>query len=368
MSEDQITGPGGEPSGRDCDWPGRLLAMLSARTSVGRGEWGQAMLAELDEVVGSRARRRFAIGSARTMVIPLLVNQLGLIALATAVAGVIVVHLVHPGLAGVFVSPGVFCLCAWAAAAESAARPELAVLSRAGQAIAIAVIAACPILAIRLLTLYPGQAGASPAPWAVPVMSTTFGAVLVTSVLLVLRRPEPLGAWRYSGLPGLAAALVIGGVFLLNNQPPGGESGNPVVSSAVEVTTIAAPLAAGMLVALLDRSRRGLRQRLRSGAGEMLWGWLLCGPVVFIAVMLATSPSAIAAEASQPWTIYEAQQQGATSVLAWVSSDDVGGAVVLFTAVSGTSLLIFLVVHALAKVVPALAKATRRGPPPAVAG
>lgn len=352
MSEDQITGPGGEQSRRDSNWPGRLLGMISARTSVGRGEWGRAMLAELDEVADSGARWRFAIGSARAMVTPLLASQLGLIALVVAVAGAVVVHFVdpQPGLAAAFATPDVLCLCAWAAAAEPGARPGLSVAGRVGQVVGIAVIAACPVLGFRLLTLYPGQSGIGATPWAFPVMSITFVAELATYVLLVLRRPDPLGAWRYSGIPGLAAALAVGVVFLLNNRPAGGESGNPIVNAAVMVTTIAAPLAAGMLGALLGRSRRGLGQRLRSGAGEALWGWLLCAPVVFIAVMLATSRGAIAAEAAQPWTSYKAQQQGATSVLAWVSGDDVGGAVMMFTAISIASLLIFLVVHALCTV------------------
>jgi hypothetical protein len=369
MSEDQITGPGGDPSGREDDWPGRLLRMLSARTHVGRGEWGQAMLAELDEVAESRARWRFAAGSARAMVIPFLASQLGLIALAIAVAGAIVAHFAdpQPGLVAAFAMPDVLCLCAWAAAAEPTARPGLSMVSRVGQVIAIAAVAACPVLGFLLLTLYPGQAGTGEAPWAFPAMVITFAAELATYVLLVLRRPDPLGAWRYSGIPGLAAAVAVGAVFLLNNRPPGGESGNPIVNSAVMITAIVFPLAAGVLAALLDRSGRGIAPRLRSGAGEALWGWLLCAPAVFIAMMLATSRAAITAEAAQPWIGYEAQQHGATSVLAWVSGDDAGGAVMLFTAISTASLLIFLVVHALSTALRRLAAARRRPQMPAVA-
>jgi hypothetical protein len=38
-------------------------------------------------------------------------------------------------------------------------------------------------------------------------------------------------------------------------------------------------------------------------------------------------------------------ESGATSVLAWVAQDDIGGAVVLFTVVSMTIALIFAIVH-----------------------
>jgi len=340
---------GSESDARN-DWPRRLLAAASARTSVGRSQWGLAMLAELDQVAGHRDRWRFAIGSARTMTLPALRRRLGRMALATAAAGAIAIHLLLPGIgpAAAIVIPGALCLCAWAAVAPSATRAAPTLVGRASQVIALATIAACPVLAIRLLALYPGQAARAAMPSAASLMSLTiFAANVVTYVLLALRRPEPLGAWRYSGALGLAAALTTGGVFLLN-QPAGGESDNPVVSSAVVATAIAAPLAAGALAAMLDRPGTGARQRVHSAAGEFLWGWLLTAPAVFAAVMLATSRSAVAAEAAEPGFILEAHQQGAGSVLAWVSRDDVGGAVVIFAVLSVTSMLSFLVIHALA--------------------
>jgi hypothetical protein len=73
---------------------------------------------------------------------------------------------------------------------------------------------------------------------------------------------------------------------------------------------------------------------------------LLSGPAAFSAGLLTTSRSAIAAEAIQPYTINEAHQQGATSVLAWITQDDLGGAVVLFTILSITSALIFAIADA----------------------
>jgi len=368
MSEDQITGPGGGPSGRDSDRPARLLRILSGRTSVGRGEWGQAMLAELDEIAGSRARWQFAIGSARTMVLPSPLSLVGLIPLAVAAAGAIALYIALPGLGFWAIAvPGAPCLCAWAAVARPTARPSRGVSSRAGQIVAIAVLLACPLLGLRLLTLSPGGAGGSAISWA--IVSTTFCADMVAYLLLVLRRPDPLGAWRYSGVLGLGAALAIGGVFQLN-QPPGGLSSYlpaPVANSAVVGTAIATPVAAGVLAALLSHPRGGLGQRLRSGAGEMLWACLLSAPVVFIGDVLATSRSAIATEAAQPGTIVQAHQDGATSVLAWVSGDDVGAAVVMFALLSTASLLFFLAVHALSAVVRALSAARDERDTPAAA-
>jgi hypothetical protein len=306
------------------------------------------MLAELDEIADSRARWRFALGSAQALVLAPLTRRAGPIALATAVAGAIAVRVLFPGLglAAAITMPAALCMTAWTAVTPAATRPAAALVSRAGQVIAIAAIAACPVLAIRLLALYPGRAGGA-TPSALPVMSVVFGADLLTYVLLALRRPEPLGSWRYSGIPGLAAALATSGVFLLS-QPPGGESDNPVVTATVLATAIAAPVAAGALAAALCRPALGVGTRLRIAAGEILWGWLLSGPALFVALMLATSQSAILAEASQPGFISEAHQQGAGSVLAWVSGDDVGGAVVIFAALSAASMLSFLVVHAAA--------------------
>ena len=247
--------------------------------------------------------------------------------------------------------PDALCLCAWAAAAEPVARPPLGLVSRVGQITALAVIAACPVLAVHMLTLYPGRAGSGRATAVVALMLTTFGAQLVTYALLAVRRCEPLGAWRGAGVPGLAAALVVGGVFQLS-QPPGGLSSYlayPTVNPPMVAATFAAPVAAGALAVLLVRPARGLGLRMRSGAGEMVWGWLLCRAGGVITSIVATPRSAIAAEAAEPVISAEARQQGATSVLAWVSSDDLGGAIVMFAVLSTASLLIFLMTHALSK-------------------
>jgi hypothetical protein len=384
MSDDQIIGPGGEPtepteptespdlSSHAQDSPARLLSLLSASTPVGRGEWGQAMLAELDQVNGPRARWQFAIGSARAMMIPLLLSRLGLLALAAMIAGGLLMIAVDPDSAHVevFLIPEALCLCALAAAAEPAPgrgrqRSRARRASRIAQTAVLAVIAACLALSVHMLTRYPGRPDSGGSVWAGAFVLGAFALQLSTYAVLAVRRCEPLAGWRGAGIPGLAAALVVGGVFQLS-QPPGGLSTNlayPVVSRVLVATVLAAPIAAGVLAALLDRGSQshgpGLTHRLRSGAGELAWGWLLCAPVVFLVSLLATPGSAIAAEAAQPSTSMVASQAGATSVLAWVSADDLGGAIVMFSLLFTAGLLSFLVIHA-------VARAAQPNPPAAV--
>jgi hypothetical protein len=93
--------------------------------------------------------------------------------------------------------------------------------------------------------------------------------------------------------------------------------------------------------------RRGIGPSLRAGASEVMWGVLLSVPAAFIAVLLTTSRSAMAAEAGQPVFVNEASQQGATSVMAWIAHDDLGGAVVMFTALSVCAAVIFATAHIL---------------------
>jgi hypothetical protein len=110
---------GQQPEGTDHegDLPRRILSAIAALTSVGRGDWGLAMLAELDQVTGRRARWRFALGSARVVLAPPGTRGLGAIPLAAVVAGV-VIHLLAPsaGIVAAVALPGFPALLAWAVA------------------------------------------------------------------------------------------------------------------------------------------------------------------------------------------------------------------------------------------------------------
>lgn len=332
------------PWGDRASW---FLAMAVTRMPAGRAEWGQAMLAELDQIREGRDRWRFVLGAARTALIPPRSGRLAAIILATAaIAAAIAIHVLVSGVGvtATVVVPGLPALCAWAALRERRQARPVSRAGRAAQVIAVALIAACPVIALRLIALYPGQAGAGHIPWAGALTTVIFAAELGAFLWLVLWRPGPMGAGRRSGLLGVGAALVTGGVFWLN-QPSGGASDNVVVNAAVVLTAIAAPLAAGVLAALPGLVRRdGIGRWLRRGAGEVLWGALLTGPVAFIVVLLTTSNSAIAAEATDPVFINEANQQGATSILAWIARDDLGGAIVFLTGVCLLAGFVFLLI------------------------
>ncbi len=347
---EQPSGDRGGSGPRDDDLASRFLALAVARTPTGRGDWSRAMLAELDQVTGRGARWRFALGAARAALVPPRSSRLAAIVLAVgAAAAGLVIHVLLPGtgpVAAVAV-PGLPALCAWAALARPYPLRQASAAGRAAQVVAIGAITACPVLALREIALYPGTPGGGAVPYARPVMTVMFAAELAAYLLLVLLRPGLLGTGRHSGLPGLAAALTVGWVLVLN-QPRGGQSDNPVMTPAVTEIAIGALLVAGALAVLPGLIRRsGIGQSLRSGAGEVMWGVLLSGPAAFIAVLLTTSHSAIAAEASEPVFINEAHQQGATSVLSWIANDDLGGAVVLFTAASVIIALTFAITHAL---------------------
>jgi len=321
-----------KPEGTDheSDLPRRTLSAITALTSAGRGDWGRAMLAELGQVTGREARWRFALGSARAVLAPPGTRALGLIPLA-AVAAAVAIHLLAPatGIVAAVALPGFPALLVLAAARSEPPRPAEAA-GRAAQVIAVAGIVACPVLAIREYTLYPGNGAGSAAPETGAIMTFIFSAELACYLLIVLWRPGLLGASRHSGLPGLAAALAISWVFVAH-QPPGGQSDNPVIDPVVLATAAGILLGAGALAALPHLLRRGKDHGALAGLAEVMWGVLLSGPAAFIANVLTTTRGAIAAEATSPDIATESQRQGATSVLAWIAHDDLGGAIVLFT-------------------------------------
>jgi hypothetical protein len=113
-----------------------------------------------------------------------------------------------------------------------------------------------------------------------------FAAEIGGYLWLVLRRPGPLGAWRHSGVLGSAAAMAVVVVAVLT---PGqhGPFDDFVVTGAVTLAAILAPLAAGGLGVLLRRG--GIGPSLRQGAFECLWAVLL-SPPFFFSLDVVTTP------------------------------------------------------------------------------
>jgi hypothetical protein len=307
------------------------------------------MLAELDQVAGRRSRWLFALGAARAALVPPRSSRLAAIVLAAvAAAAAMAIHAEVPqaGPVALVAVPGLPALCAWAALARPSPPRRPSAAGRAVQVIAVAGITACPVLSVRLLALYPGNSG--PTSPAAQILLVVFAAEIAAYLMLVLRRPDPLGAGRHSGLLGLAAALVTGGVYLhtqLHNQP-GTDPSSYGASAAVALAAVTAALAAGALAALPGAIRRsGIKQCLHLGAAEAMWAVLLSGPAAFIVFLLTIPRTAIVAEAADPGTISVAHQQGAASVLAWVASNDLGIAMLLFTGVSFVIMMTFLITH-----------------------
>jgi hypothetical protein len=344
---------------RENDLARRFLAAAAARTPASRRDWGRAMLAELDQVTGLRARWLFALGAARTALVPPRSSRRAAILLAaTAAVAALAIHVAVPqaGAVALVALPGLPALCAWAALARPRPACPPGAAGRAAQVIAVAGIIACPVLGIRLVTLYPGNSGAAGLPGQIGIV--LFAAEIAAYLVLVLRRPEPLGARRGSGLLGGAAAVVTGGVYLYSRlaSQPGPSAFTHLTPSTVTLfggatagvvlAAVFVPLAAGALAALPGAIRHtGIEKWLHRGAAEAMWAALLSGPAMFIVCLLTIRRAAIVGEGAASANISLAHQQGATSVLAWVASEDFGGAIVLFTGVSFAIMVAFLIMH-----------------------
>jgi PadR family transcriptional regulator PadR len=351
----------GEPPGGDL--ARRALAAAVTWIPADREEWGRAMLAELDQVSGHRARWRFASGAARTALIPPGSRSLraAIVLAVTAIVAAISIYALSPGTGAVtaVAAPIAAALGAWAALArprqaqdarkgregrdgrDGREDREVNVAGRAAQVIAVAVIAACPVVALGVLVRYPVHAnGLTRYAW--PAGAVVFAAELAACLWPVLRRPGPLGATRGGGLLGVTAALVTAYILHLNQQPIG-PSGTAVVETA-----LAAPVVAGVLAAVFGAVQRDpVKQLLRAGIGEWLWGVLATGPAVFVVLTTdTTAANAVIIDARHHMLTYimMTHPQVASSVLDPIAQGKLGDAAVVLTGVLVLVMLIFLLV------------------------
>lgn len=336
------------PNGAQDDLARRFLAVATALAPATRRDWGRAMLTELGQVTGRRSRWRFALGAAYVALLPPRSSRRAAIVLAAvAVAASLAIHAEVPqaGAVALIALPGLPALCAWAALAGPRPSRPASPAAQAVQVIAAAAMIACPVLGVRLLRLYPGNSGPPNLPGQVALVLCA--AEIAVFLLLVIRRPEPLGAGRHSGLLGLAGALAVSGVYLygrLHSQPdPGLLSPFAGVTVTALLTAAAAPFATGALSGLAGALRRdGFDRCLHLGAADAVWTVLLTGPAAFIVYVLTTSRAAVTAQATDRGIIILAHRQGATSVPAWVAGNDLGLAIVLLTALTAVAVLTFL--------------------------
>jgi hypothetical protein len=330
------------------DAPRRFLAAASALTPASRRDWGRAMLAELDQVTGRRSRWQFALGAAYVALLPPRSSRRAAIVLAAiAVAAALAIHSEVPqaGLVALVAVPGLPALLAWAALARPHPAGPPSPAGHAVQIIAAAAIIACPVLGVRLLTLYPGYSGATNLFGQIALV--LFGTEIAVFLLLVIRRPEPLDAGRHSGLLGLAGALAFSGVYLYgrlhSHSGPGLLSPFGGASTAAVLTAVAAPFMIGTLTGLTAAVRRdGFERSLNLGAAEGVWTVLLSGPAAFIVYVLTVTRASVSAQASDPGLISLAHRSGAASMPAWVASNDLGQVIVLITMFSVVTAVVFL--------------------------
>jgi hypothetical protein len=183
-------------------------------------------------------------------------------------------------------APSAVALLVGAALAWRQRVRQVSVVARVGQLVSAAGVLACPTVAVVQLAFSAG--GATARPVLGMLVAVVFAAENGGYLWLVLRRPGLLGAWRYSGPIGVAAALAVAGALLLANQRRG-QSGDFVVTGAVEVVAILAPLTAGALAGLVRLTQGdGIGHSLRSGAADCLWGILLSPVAAFIVDLLTT--------------------------------------------------------------------------------
>jgi hypothetical protein len=303
----------------------RLLAAAAAWLPAGRGDWGRAMLAELDQVRGRPARWAFALGAARAcLMAPRAVRPAwhAIVVAGGAAAAGGAIHALAPG-AGVIaaaVIPGLPALCVLAILARRPAG-HVSGAGRVIQVIAVAAIAACAVLALRQDVLYPPPA-AGRGGWEISLL---FAVGLTGYMWLALCQPPALAARRPGCIFGLAASLIVAAAVLLFGQ------------LGVPGTALGAALLAVALATCLAARHAGLLRNLIAAA---LWqAVLLTGPALFIVQVTATS-AAIRLDARDPQTIAEAHSQGAASVLAWAGQDNLGGAVFIMTYICLVSLVV----------------------------
>ena len=323
MSEPPPGDPGraGPPG---ADLAHRLLAAAAGWLPAGRGGWGRAMLAELDQVRGRPARWAFALGAARAcLMAPRAVRPAwpAIVVAGGAAAAGGAIHALAPG-AGVIaaaVIPGLPALCVLAILARRPAG-HVSGAGRVIQVIAVAAVAACAVLALRQDVLYPPPA-AGRGGWAISLL---LAAGLTGYLWLALRWPSAPAAGRPGSIFGLAAALIVAAAVL------SGQLGVP--GTALGAALLAAALAAGAAA-----RHAGVLRNLIAAA---LWqAVLLTGPALFIVQVTATS-AAISLDARDSQTIAEAHSQGAASVLAWAGQDNLGGAVFIMAYICLISLVV----------------------------
>jgi hypothetical protein len=268
------------------DGPRWLLAAAAATLPADRRDWGAAMAAELAQVPDGPGRWRFAVGCARTAVLPpggsrapvVVAGALAAVAVAaTALAtGVVlpagrVFTLVFVGLLGGLATVAV---ARRGRAGGAGPGPVVAVLALVG-------VAACVVATVYYLAEYPsypqtrGPAIALSLP---PVTAVVLAVVLAGFLWLGLRPPRWLLPDRVGRWFGVAMAILLVAGFLLDSRlvEPGLERGGHGMMDYLFSGPILVVLPGSVVAAAVGRS-------FRSGLWACAWAVVLGAPLLIAA-------------------------------------------------------------------------------------
>jgi hypothetical protein len=323
MYADGPGGPGQDDAGRR-DLAYRLLATVVAAMRPSRRDWGNAMLAELDQVRSPAERTRFALGAARVALFPPRATPawwavpLGLALRAVAAAAAI--HALAPAA-----GPAPLVLVAlpfagaWGVVTMPALRSRHEDAAPVAQGMVAAGVMGCVALAAATVESYPqvmntsGHHG-----WGIGVVLDVLLAGYLALAWLLAR--EPLAARRNSWY-ALAAGLVMAiaaGYYIARPSLDQLDTGPLPGNGLYLLACLAVPAAT-----TLSAARRG---RLTDGLETGAWATLLAGLITSMMIIAATDRAAPAA-AGSPLVVADAHLHGMASASAWLAADNLGGAI-----------------------------------------
>ena len=307
-----------------------LLTLAVRLLPPQRRDWGQAMLAELDQLQDRWARWRFALGCVRVALAPpRAAPPPGLVVQAAIVVGAagvgLGISLVSPALQLFAMLFAVLLAgCVWMALLGS----QTAGISRTGpgrilRAVLLTGVAGAVGVVLYGAVRYPGAVGE---PWypVLTLLSVVLAATLSGSVWMALVPPRAatthlVAVRRY----GLVGGLVVGGLPVAGNAAASLGYGKPLTGWS----WLAAAIAALTIAAVAARASNDARAGFQAG----LWTGLVGALTLFVAGMAATYAVATAGRLSptDAYTIRAFQDSGLPDLTTYVVGDDLGGSIML---------------------------------------
>jgi hypothetical protein len=307
-----------------------LLSLAVRRLPPDRRDWGQAMLAELDQLQGRAARWRFTLGCVRVALAPpRAAPSPGLAVRAAVVGGAagvgLGIYLVSPAMRVFAVLFSVLLAgCVWIALVRSReAIPHQGNSGRILRAVLLIGVAGGVGVVLYGVVRYPGAVGD---PWdpVLVLLSVVLAAMLTGYVWLALVPPRAATSHivvvrRY----GLVGGLLVGGLPVAGGVAAEFGYGKPLAGWS----WLAAALAAVAGGALAGRSSGAARAGLEAG----LWTGLVGALILLVVGMSATYAAAGAGRLipSDASTIGAFQDSGLPDVTTYAVGDNLGGSIML---------------------------------------